>query len=234
MTTVYHSSDSSQFIFDISKSKEIGLHCGTKEQAKALRQKYLYQLVVDTSKMCFLKKDITSTYGSLDFLYALFHAKIITEETKNKCINEIRKAGFIGHGSASEFAYSNYYRNLLQSLGFTGFIYPNAIEGAGNSICIIDKNIIQDIQPVLETFDYDSKSTTLVEEFKEYEKLWEDINKKFLIRFGLLNYMDKLDYKEVWITDSSFENAKQKIYNKYKKKYVRDITLVRTEDISSI
>ena len=37
--------------------------------------------------------------------------------------------------------------------------------------------------------------------------------------------------EEIWITDISFEAAIQKIFAKYKKKNVRDILLLKTEDI---
>ena len=73
----------------------------------------------------------------------------------------------------------------------------------------------------------------LAEEFKLYETMWENLNfdsKKFYIKFGVLNNADQINYKEVCIIDTSFEKAIKKIYTRFGKRNVRDISLIKSED----
>lgn len=138
----YHRSMYKNLSFDTNKSEEIGLHCGTLEQANEFPGIFLYKLTVDTSKMCTLKNDVTSTYGGLEFLHELLRSNVINKERFDICITELRSN--IDDVNKKSY-YSQYYRKLLNSLGFTGFIYPNEVEGDGNSICIIDSSAIRNI-----------------------------------------------------------------------------------------
>lgn len=140
---VYHRSMYKNLSFDTNKSEEIGLHCGTVEQTNKFPGTFLYKLTVDTSKMFTLKNDVTSTYGGLDFLHELLRSTIINKEQFDTCITELRS----NMDSVNKKSYySQYYRKLLNSLGFTGFIYPNEGERVGgNSICIIDSTAIKNI-----------------------------------------------------------------------------------------
>lgn len=108
----------------------------------------------------------------------------------------------------------------------------------------VDKNVLLDEGEENATWEYHGIipwdackifGSSIAEDFFEYENMWknlyENINKKFFIRFGVLTPDDRMDYKEIWITDISYEAAKQKIFDKYKKKNVRDIQLLKTEDI---
>ena len=138
---------SKNFKFDPSSSKEIGLHCGTLEQSNNFSGTFLYRLTVDTSKMFTLNYDVTSTYGSMDFLTALRQSGTISADVYDNSVEEIRTKG-ISDSSNKEQAYSKYYRDLILSMGYTGFIYPNEVEGEGDSVCIVDSATIKSIDSV--------------------------------------------------------------------------------------
>ena len=160
----YHKSTYNNLTFNLELSKEIGLHCGTFEQANNRPGNYLYELVVDTSKMCELKDSLDIHWSGLSFLRELQGAGIIDAEQYSNFVKEFRDKLPAGD---QEMYKSEFCRKVLRTLGYTGFIYANHVEGEGNSICIIDKDVIKTITPISEALHNWSS------EFKLYENLWD-------------------------------------------------------------
>lgn len=147
---VYHASLTPvSFPLNFNLSKEVGLHCGTLEQATTKNgTDYVYEVTLKPSFACaHLKSDTESTYGSMEFLYNLFDSSIIDDLDFNTLLMLLRdKAG----DKDKEKEYSKIYRSFLLDKRFKAFDYPNTVEGTSKdkSICIIDNNIIADFKQI--------------------------------------------------------------------------------------
>lgn len=147
---VYHASLTPvSFPLNFNLSKEVGLHCGTLEQATTKNgTDYVYKVTLKPSFACaHLKSDTESSYGSMEFLYNLFHSGIIDDLDFNNLLMLLRdKAG----DKDKQKAYSKIYRDFLLEKEFKAFDYPNTVEGTSKdkSICIIDNNIIADFKQI--------------------------------------------------------------------------------------
>lgn len=163
----YHRSLHDNLTFNLELSNEIGLHCGTIEQANKRPGDYLYELEVDTSNICELKNALDTHWSGLDFLRELLSSEIINSTKYNDYVKEFRATA--PYDGINEDKYKAAFgRKILTDLGYTGFIYPNRVEGGGRSLCIIDKNIIKNIKPIAESYD-----SSWHAEFKLYESLWD-------------------------------------------------------------
>ena len=166
-TIYYHRSIYDNLTFNLELSTEIGLHCGTLEQANKRPGKYLYELEVDTSNVCELNNALDTHWSGLDFLRELLSSKIIDSAKYTNYVKEFRAAA--PYDGINENKYkAEFGRKILTELGYTGFIYPHRVEGGGNSLCIIEKSIIKNIKPITESCKKDWHT-----EFKLYETLWD-------------------------------------------------------------
>jgi hypothetical protein len=147
---VYHASLTPvSFPLNFNLSKEVGLHCGTLEQAKTKNgTDYVYEVTLKPSFACaHLKSDTESSYGSMEFLYNLFHSGIIDDLDFNNLLILLRdKAG----DKDKQKAYSKIYRDFLLEKEFKAFDYSNNVESTSKdkSICIIDNSIITDFKQI--------------------------------------------------------------------------------------
>lgn len=147
---VYHASLTPvSFPLNFNLSKEVGLHCGTLEQATTKNgTDYVYEVTLKPSFVCaHLKSDTESTYGSMEFLYNLFDSSIIDDLDFNDLLMLLRDKA---RDKDKQKAYSKIYRSFLLEKGFNAFDYPNTVEGTSKdkSICIIDNNIIADFKQI--------------------------------------------------------------------------------------
>lgn len=173
---VYHASLTPvSFPLNFNLSKEVGLHCGTLEQATTKNgTDYVYKVTLKPPFECVhLQSDTESTYGSMEFLYNLFHSGIIDDLDFNNLFMLLRdKAG----DKDKERAYSKIYRNFLLKKGFSAFDYPNNVESTSKdkSICIIDNSIITDFKQIdmkNKNEDYD-----LANQDQEFDSAYTSIN----------------------------------------------------------
>jgi hypothetical protein len=160
----YHRSKYSSFKFNLDLSDEIGLHCGTLEQANSRPGKYLYELEVDITNMCELTNVLDQHWTGARFIRELYGSGIIDSAMQLQYMKEFRDE----FPPLNDDHYkSEFCRNILKTLGYTGFIYPNQVEGEGHSICIIDESVIKVVTPLIEDLaDWSA-------EFKLYESLWD-------------------------------------------------------------
>ena len=145
----YTSSDIKIDSFDESKSKEVGLHCGTKEQAIKKGGRFLYEIKLKSNtRICHLVRDDGSDYGSFSFLSVLKDSDLITKEELLKLSKEFRN-GMTGDPEKDKFVLSKRYREFFKERGFDAFDYPNYIEGNGEpSICILSGDVIESIKEI--------------------------------------------------------------------------------------
>lgn len=139
----YFRTNNYPFKFNLRLSNEIGLHCGTLEQASKFKGKYLYRIAIDTSNMFNLHTDITSGFYDLQFLEILKRYNIIDDSKYNDILMSFRSEPYI---LDKQKYFSTQYRKLLDELGYTGFIYPNLVEGQGMSVCVIDEFAIRHVK----------------------------------------------------------------------------------------
>lgn len=170
---VYHASLTPvSFPLNFNLSKEVGLHCGTLEQATTKNgTDYVYEVTLKPSFDCaHLKSDTESSYGSMEFLYNLLDSGIIDDLDFNNLLMLLRdKAG----DKDKQKAYSKIYRDFLLEKEFKAFDYPNTVESTSKdkSICIIDNSIITDFKQIdMKTKNEDYGLSHLDQEFDSTDK----------------------------------------------------------------
>ena len=145
---LYHRSKAIIHDFNTELSKEIGLHCGTREQADSkIDNKYLYQIELNNIGLAHITEDVEGSYGSIEFLNILIDSNIIDSLDYNNLLSKLRSKS---DSKDKELEYSKIYRDFLLKKGFYGFTYPNRIEGEGISYCLISEKAIRSIRLVPE------------------------------------------------------------------------------------
>lgn len=139
---VYHSSNNKNLSIplDFNKSREIGLHCGSLEQAIKKGHKYIFEINIKSDFKCLhLTEDCIYLFSDLKFADVLLNAHVIDSINYLQLVKTLRS-----HAADvnKDFAYSKIYRELLLDKGYVALDYPNDIEGEGKSICIFDNSII--------------------------------------------------------------------------------------------
>ena len=125
---------------DINNSKELGIHCGTIEAAKARGYKVINKLVLDAahSYSYYIPKDFTDIWASpalVDFIPGS-----LKKGYKSKLIAELRKCS----GNSNKYqCYSKLLRDAFLDAGFNLIKYTNEVEDKGStSYIILDTSII--------------------------------------------------------------------------------------------
>lgn len=139
----YHaSSDKLSYPIDFNKSKEIGLHIGTEEQALSFNRNYLYKLGIDKSIKCLDIKDSVNGYGDYDFSNTLVYYGVMTNEQASELPYYISR---LNPRTWQEKwrACSKVYRDLLLNAGYSAIRYSNRVEGDGYSLCVFDNSVIK-------------------------------------------------------------------------------------------
>lgn len=131
---------------DFNKSKEIGLHIGTEEQALKFNRKYLYKIGIDKSIRCLdIKQDYTDGYGGREFSNTLVYYGVMTDEQASELPDYIRRLN-LGTTEEWQCAYSKVFRDLLLNAGYSAIRYYNRVEGAGYSLCVFDNSVIKSFE----------------------------------------------------------------------------------------
>lgn len=117
--------------------KEVGMHCGTLEQAKNVnlygKPRYLHKLVVSNGKFLEFNRDESSWKPRVV-------ATVIGQLTgDNELCKSVDKANTIAEKN-------EVIQNWFKFHNLSGFSYPNSGEGEGLSYCICDLGIIQSIE----------------------------------------------------------------------------------------
>lgn len=143
----YHASfDKLSYPIDFNKSKEIGLHIGTEEQALSFNRKYLYKIGIDKSIRCLdIKQDSTDGYGGREFSNTLVYYGVMTDEQASELPGYIRRLN-LGTTEEWQCAYSKVFRDLLLNAGYSALGYLNRVEGEGYSLCVFDNSVIKSFE----------------------------------------------------------------------------------------
>lgn len=139
---IYHSSNNKNLSIplDFNKSREIGLHCGSLEQAIEKGNKYIFELNIKSNFKCLhLTEDCIYLFSDLKFAEVLLNASVIDSVGYSQLVKTLRSHAA---DTNKDFAYSKIYRELLLNRDYVALDYPNDIEGEGKSICIFDNSII--------------------------------------------------------------------------------------------
>ena len=139
---VYNSTDNSNLNYlnlDFSKSKEIGIHCGTVKAAKARGFRYINKLKIDLSNANIYECDFDLVNGWQTLELAQVYLKdeqLIADLRKNSA--EIDK----------DMKYSSIYREWFLNRGYSAIRYINQVEDIGSISYIIFANgLIKEASP---------------------------------------------------------------------------------------
>lgn len=124
---------------DINNSRELGIHCGTIEAAKARGYKVINKIVIDAAHAYsyYIDKDFTDMWASpalVDFIPGL------SKESRNNLRDELRKCA----GNSNKYqCYSKILRDAFLDAGYNLIEYTNEVEDRGSrSYIILDTSII--------------------------------------------------------------------------------------------
>ena len=135
--------------FDISNSKEIGIHCGTKECAEEVAErngyKHLCKLTFDNSKCLPVSEDLTATWGSMEIIRVL--RKVFNSDEVTALQNQMRQ---YADSASKEIMYSTLIREFILNHGYNVVSYTNEIEDKGStSYIILDTSVITNVEEVV-------------------------------------------------------------------------------------
>ena len=123
-------------------SQEVGLHCGTREQAHNRHPDgYLYEVHVTPGYTSFhFNEDINDWHG-FEFWRLLKQNYIGSESDLMALRSQLQNCYDVNKRKQ----YSDTYRNYLVSHGYDAFTYPNGVEGQGTSLCILRTAIVTEL-----------------------------------------------------------------------------------------
>lgn len=169
---LYHASRVSNLSKDnvsISKNADVGLHCGTLDQADSRAKNmhlYIYEIIIAPTKILTIDEDLDSMWDDpRSWMYAVNDPKL----QASFCDTQ---GGHNGEG----------IRTVLLDNGYDVVEYPNEIEGNKDnndhkkySYIVLTKDVIVSIQPSAEYFtkyvDYDENAEDAVDDDKSSENL---------------------------------------------------------------
>ena len=135
--------------FDISDSKEIGIHCGTKECAEEVAKrkgyKHMCKLTFDDSKCLPVSEDLTSIWSSMEIIRVL--RKSFNSDELTALQNQMRQ---YADSANKTIMYSTLIREFILNHGYNVISYTNEIEDKGStSYIILDTSVIKNVEEVV-------------------------------------------------------------------------------------
>lgn len=145
---LYHASENEISEFDISKSKELGLHAGTLKSAldrsNGFNGKFhIYKIIINESAKFIELEDSVTSWISLNMVRFLInkYPDIANEKTYIDYRNKMQ--------NMNEYERSKYISNLIINAGYNCIKYINEIEDPGSiSYAILNGNIIDSIEEI--------------------------------------------------------------------------------------
>lgn len=162
---------------NLMKSKELGIHCGTKLAVKARGYKYIYELKLSNFNILKLKFDMTVEWGGLELA-----SKLTTDADELKML-KLKLRTFSNRKDKRE-QYSKIYRDFILSKGYNLISYINKVEDKDTTgYIIIDTSTIISAK-LIEEENLSAVETDKLAEIDKFVKDIYDLRKASLKKGG--------------------------------------------------
>ena len=135
---------------------EIGMHCGTLEQAKSILRGHedfkIYEIVINPKKMYCYDDDIVTVWSGMNVIHEVIRPTVSSEEYRD-LILKFRQF-------ESDTDKNKFVRDWFTSKGYDCIQYINKVEGSKNDISyiVLDNKIILSSSEYIDKDSKDSKT----------------------------------------------------------------------------
>lgn len=175
--TVYNASTHNLSNVSIENSKELGIHCGTLEAAKEVKESKNYstlnKVTLSGVNAFSIDADMSGLWSSAHLIHYL---SFLSDEEKQELRQKLSDSAFDKYGDEKSIAYSKVFRELILSKGYNTIEYINDAEDKGSkSYIILDTSIIKNVEPVDDEptdpdNDYDEEEEYLDRTYHDYSE----------------------------------------------------------------